>query len=296
MAGQDELFINSFIMVRFFETIYDYLSGKRWLVTVFLLLFVVGCAVLSLHMHHEEDIAKFLPQNEQNEKYAEIYQRLTRQNQIVIVFASKDTVDVVPSDTIGEAMDYFCETLQTFDSLQVIKDMQIRTDESQMLEVMDFIGQNAPYFLQEDDYRRMDSLLLQSDYIAEQMAENKQLLNLPAAGGRMESMRQDPLHLFSPLLSRMQQFRMTSSFDVIDGCVFTNDGRSALAFLSSPYGMSESAQNAAIQSMLDSVMQRTEQEYPSLKVSAIGAPLVAAGNARQIKKDSVLAVSLASTF
>ena len=59
MAGQDELFINSFIMVRFFETIYDYLSGKRWLVTVFLLLFVVGCAVLSLHMHHEEDIAKF---------------------------------------------------------------------------------------------------------------------------------------------------------------------------------------------------------------------------------------------
>ena len=293
MVGQDELFINSFIMVRFFETIYDYLSGKRWLVTVFLLLFVVGCAVLSLHMHHEEDIAKFLPQNEQNEKYAEIYQRLTRQDQIVIVFASRDTVDVVPSDTIGEAMDYFGETLQTFDSLQVIKDMQIRTDESQMLEVMDFIGQNAPYFLQEDDYRRMDSLLLQSDYIAEQMAENKQLLNLPAAGGRMESMRQDPLHLFSPLLSRMQAFRMTSSFDVIDGCVFTNDGRSALAFLSSPYGMSESAQNAALQSMLDSVMQLTEQEFPSLKVSAIGAPLVAAGNARQIKKDSVLAVSLA---
>lgn len=280
-------------MVRLFETIYDYLSGKRWLLAVFLLVFLVGCMMLSTRIHYEEDISKFLPHDEQNERYTEVYQSLTKQDKIVVVFASKDTLNVMPSDSIEQAMNFFEETFQEIDSLGVIKDLQVHVDESQMMEVMDFIGENAPYFLQEDDYRRMDSLLQQSDYIAEQMTENKKLLNLPTAGSRMESLRYDPLHLFSSVLGRMQDFRMTSSFEVVNGTIFTHDGRSALAFLSSPYGISESAQNAALQTMLDRVMQQTEQTFPSLQVSAIGAPLVAAGNAQQIKKDSMLAVTLA---
>ena len=293
MAGPDASSINSCIMVRLFETIYDYLSGKRWLVTAFLLVFLMVCVLLSTRIHYEEDISKFLPRDEQNARYTEVYQSLTKQDKIVVVFASKDTLNVTPSDSIEQAMNFFEETLQEVDSTGVIKDLQVHVDESQMMEVMDFIGENAPYFLQEDDYQRMDSLLQQSDYIAEQMTENKKLLNLPTAGSRMESLRYDPLHLFTTVLGRMQDFRMTSSFEVVNGTVFTHDGRSALAFLSSPYGMSESAQNAALQVMLDSVMQQTEHSYPSLQVSAIGAPLVAAGNARQIKKDSMLAVSLA---
>lgn len=293
MAGPDASSINSCIMVRLFETIYDYLSGKRWLVIAFLLVFLMVCVLLSTRIHYEEDISKFLPHDEQNERYTEVYQSLTKQDKIVVVFASKDTLNVTPSDSIEQAMNFFEETLQEVDSTGVIKDLQVHVDESQMMEVMDFIGENAPYFLQEDDYRRMDSLLQQSDYIAEQMTENKKLLNLPTAGSRMESLRYDPLHLFTAVLGRMQDFRMTSSFEVVNGTVFTHDGRSALAFLSSPYGMSESAQNAALQVMLDSVMLQTEHAYPSLQVSAIGAPLVAAGNARQIKKDSMLAVSLA---
>ena len=293
MAGPDASSINSCIMVRLFETIYDYLSGKRWLVTAFLLVFLMGCVLLSTRIHYEEDISKFLPREEQNERYTEVYQSLTKQDKIVVVFASKDTLNVAPSDSIEQAMNFFEETLQEVDSMGVIKDLQVHVDESQMMEVMDFIGENAPYFLQEDDYQRMDSLLQRPDYIAEQMTENKKLLNLPTAGSRMESLRYDPLHLFTAVLGRMQDFRMTSSFEVVNGTVFTHDGRSALAFFSSPYGMSESAQNAALQIMLDSVMQQTEHAYPSLQVSAIGAPLVAAGNARQIKKDSMLAVSLA---
>ena len=260
---------------------------------VFLLVFLMGCVMLSTRIHYEEDISKFLPHDEQNERYTEVYQSLTKQDKIVVVFASRDTLNVTPSDSIEEAMNFFEETLQEVDRMGIIKDLQVHVDESQMMEVMDFIGENAPYFLQEDDYRRMDSLLQQPDYIAEQMSENKKLLNLPTAGSRMESLRYDPLHLFTPVLGRMQDFRMTSSFEVVNGTIFTHDGRCALAFLSSPYGMSESAQNAALQVMLDSVMLQTEQAYPSLQVSAIGAPLVAAGNAQQIKKDSMLAVTLA---
>ena len=223
-------------MVRLFETIYDYLSGKRWLVTAFLLVFLMGCVLLSTRIHYEEDISKFLPRDEQNERYTEVYQSLTKQDKIVVVFASKDTLNVTPSDSIEQAMNFFEETLQEVDSTGVIKDLQVHVDESQMMEVMDFIGENAPYFLQEDDYRRMDSLLQRPDYIAEQMTENKKLLNLPMAGSRMESLRYDPLHLFTAVLGRMQDFRMTSSFEVVNGTVFTHDGRSALAFLSSPYG------------------------------------------------------------
>lgn len=277
-------------MVKIFDSIYLWLSGRKRQTTVVLLLLTVVFVALSLHIHEEEDIAKFLPRNEQNEKFTDVYQQLSRQNQIVVIFSSRDTVEVVPADTIITAMEQFAEQM---DQKMVANAVRVHADETRMMEMIDFVTQHVPYFLTEDDYARIDSLLQTPDYIAEQLREDKKLLNLPAAGVSMERLRYDPLQLFSPVLHRMQDFNSTHSFDVIDGCVFTRDGRSGLAFLESPYGTSESANNEALQKTLEKVMGDVENTYPQLRVSAIGASLVAAGNARQIKKDSMLAVTIA---
>ena len=63
--------------------------------------------------------------------------------------------------------------------------------------------------------------------------------------------------------------------------------------MTSPYGTSESGMNSKVAELVDEAINRLGTEHPEVSVSAVGAPLIAVTNATQIKKDSILAISLA---
>ncbi|MDR3118559.1 MAG: 1-acyl-sn-glycerol-3-phosphate acyltransferase [Mediterranea sp.] len=240
-------------------------------------------------MHYQEDIADFLPQNKQSEKYSSVYNHLGGQNKIVVIFSSEETDD---TDELIEAMESFGSFWEETDVSHCITDMQIRVEESQMLEMVDFIWKNYPYFLTPADYLRMDSLLSTPGYIANQMESNKTLLMLPTGGMMVRNLQYDPLRLFTPVMQRLQSFNIDDQYQIIDGYIFNRDGNKGLVFLSSPYGISESLLNEKLSVLIDSVILKTEKEYSEVSISAVGAPLIAVINARQIKKDSLLSVSL----
>ena len=266
--------------------IYGFLSAHRRWSAAGLVVLVAVMMVLALRLDYEEDIARFLPRNEQNERYADVYQQLSNQNRIVISFTGDDT------DSIEAALENFANHIETLDTSHVISDLQVQVDETQMLDMLHFVYENEPYFLNEEDWQRIDSLLTLPGYVSEQIADNKRQLQLPTAGAAMEGMRYDPLHLFTPVLNRLQSFKLNDQFEVVDSYVFTRDGRTALAFLTSPYGISESMHNNELQQLLDAAIADTHQDAPTVKISAVGGPLIAVGNANQIKHDSLFAVSI----
>lgn len=51
--------------------------------------------------------------------------------------------------------------------------------------------------------------------------------------------------------------------------------------------------NSKVAELVDEAINRLGAEHPEVSVSAVGAPLIAVTNATQIKKDSILAISLA---
>lgn len=276
-------------MIRFFLSLYDNLLKRKWLVGILLLVCVLGCLNMALRMHYQEDIADFLPQNKQSEKYSSVYNHLGGQNKIVVIFSAKET-----GDTAGliEAMESFGVFWKETDVEHHIANVQIRVDESQMLEMMDFIWENYPYFLTRDDFLRMDSLLSMPGYITEQLENNKKLLMLPTGGMMVRNLQYDPLRLFTPVMLRLQSFNLGDQYEVIEGCVFNKEENKGLVFLSSPYGISESLQNEKLSVLIDSVIQKTEIQHPKVSLSAVGAPLIAVTNAQQIKKDSLFSISL----
>ena len=97
-------------MVKFFESIYLVLSRRKRTATVVLLLLIALFVGLSLQIHEEEDIAKFLPRNEQNEKYTDVYQQLSRQDQIVVIFSSLPTFAALPLISFIRAFTYISRT------------------------------------------------------------------------------------------------------------------------------------------------------------------------------------------
>ena len=282
-------------MTRFFIVIYTYFISHKKLLISLLLLFTIGLIFSLSKIKYKEDIAEFLPKNENNEHINAVYQHIGNSNKLIINFSMKDSTQH-DAEHIIEAIDRFTLLLNDYDSLQIIPEVFSQVDESRFMELTAFIRENIPYFLTEADYARMDTLLSEEhieDYIIAQLNENKRQLMLPSGSLMKQNIVADPLHLFSPLLLKLRDFQAGDSYIVNNAYLFSHDEKKGMVILSSPYGISETANNAILLGMINQVIELTAQEFPALKISCFGAPAIAVENASQIKKDSILSISLA---
>ena len=282
-------------MNKFFLSIYDRLSRNKPF-SIFLMAFVLGLCVLSaLRLDYKENIADFLPTDPEKERYTSVYNDMSDQGRVTIIF-SADTTQLVGDealDALMDAMDAFEQRWQECDTAQLVSDLHCKVDGSQVFDAMDFIRENQPLFLTESDYRRMDSLLADPDHVATSMANIKRVLSMPTAGFVVDGIKADPLNLYSPTLQRLNVLNPTQGYRMEDEYLFNERGDKGFAFFSSPFSGSDTQGNAKIVSLLDQVIAQTEAEHPQVHVSAVGAPTIAVTNAQQIKKDSFISVTLA---
>ena len=278
-------------MTEFFLKIHDFLVGRKWLAALLSVLLAVVCLFLASRLHYEEDISRFLPSDEESSKYSEAYNALGKKNNIILIFSAKDGSEA-GEDEISEAVHDFEDVFDAVDSTGLVPQRQITVDSGMAFGMMNEVASAYPLYLTEADYQRIDSLLNIPGYISGQLAADRQSLLFPTGDAMVASVRTDPLHLFTPVLQRLRTSASNSNYDIVEDCIFTKDGH-GLAFLTSPYGTSESGMNSKVAELVDEAIKRLEGEHPEVTVSAVGAPLIAVTNATQIKKDSILAISLA---
>lgn len=265
---------------------YDFLKRRKWL-AVLLPAVAAGLSLLSIsRMHGDEDISSFLPQDEMTGKYTSVYERLGGKEKIAVFFRGDDAGEIC------SAMDLFGELLTAADTSGMVRDLRTEADAGAVLDVMDFIRENRPYFLTEDDYRRADSLLAEPRYIERRLAEAHRSLLYPGSSFTAGNLRHDPLGLFSTVFARLSELNPAGKGKIVDGHVFLPDSSAGVAFLDSPFGGSESGRNSQLVKMLDDVSRETEHAFPGVVLSMTGGPVIAVENARAIRRDSVLALSL----
>ena len=282
-------------MNRFFLSIYDRLSRNKPLSIAMLLVVAVLCVLSALRLDFKENIADFLPSDPEKEKYTSVYNDLGDQGQITLVF-SADTAKLVGDEAIDalmDAMDAFETRWQAEDTAALVADLHCKVDASQVFEAIDFIRDHQPLFLTDDDYRRMDTLLAQPDYVATCMENIKRMLSMPTVSFVVDGVKADPLNLYSPSLQRLNALNVTEGFRMEDEYLFNQSGDKGFAFFASPFAGSDTKGNAQLVALLDKVIAQTEADSPDVRISAVGAPTIAVTNAQQIKKDSYLAVALA---
>ena len=282
-------------MNKFFLSLYDRLSKNKPLAVALLLVITALCVFSALRLNYKENIADFLPTDPDKERYTSVYNDLSNQGQITVIF-SGDTLQLEEEETIDaliEALDAFESYWKQCDTNQWVGDLQCRMDGSSVFDAMDFIRAHQPLFLTEDDYRRMDSLLAEPDYIATCMGTIKRILSFPTTSLVVESIQADPLNLYSPSLQRLNALNPAEGYRMEDEYLFNVSGDKAFAFFSSPFSSSDTKNNALLVKLLDQVIELTENACPQVKVSAVGAPTIAVTNAQQIKRDSFLSIILA---
>lgn len=275
-------------MTGFFLRIYDFLEKRRGLTITIALVLTAVFAFLASRVRYEEDIARFLPSGAENQKYQEVYQQFAAQSRIAVVFTATD--DSVDAETLQEAMSTYGDMLSESD---MVENLNVTVDETQVFDLMDAVYAHLPYLLEESDYQYVDSLLQTPDFIRGRLAQDKQLLMFPVAGTVMHTLPVDPLQLFTPVLRRLNSLKLNDAFQVVDGYLFTADGKHGIVTFDSPFGSNESFNNGKLSKYLEQKALDAQKEVPGVEIVAVGAPLIAATNATQIKHDSILAVAIA---
>ena len=282
-------------MNRFFLSVYDYLSKHKALSVALLLVLTALCVFSALRLDYKENIADFLPTDPEKERYTSVYNDLGNQGQITVIFAA-DTTQLKGDEAIDaviEAMDAFEGHWTECDTARLVSDLQCRVDGSQVFDAIDFIREYPALFLTEGDYCRMDSLVADSSYVSTCMGNIKRILSMPTAGFVVEGVKADPLNLYSSALQRLNALNPTRNYRLEDEYLFNENGDKGFAFFTTPFAGSDTKGNAKIVDLIDQVTQVTEKEHPEVKISAVGAPTIAVTNARQIKHDSYLSITLA---
>ena len=277
-------------MTRIILRIYDFFHSHRGLGLGLILALTALLVWLISRLSYKEDISDFLPLNADNKKAMAIYQGISGADRLIAAFQYPGGEPGDP-DLLVEAVEEFTYRIKQADSTEMVGTITSQADLEAISSLQEDFYRKVPYFLIDEDYARIDSLLATPGYIDERLSDDKRTLMLPSGGMAAMSISHDPLGLFSNLIGEISP--TGGRYELYDGYIFSPDMSRAIVLMSSRWGNVETDNNARLVELLESCAHGVEESYPSVEVHLTGGPVIAVGNSRQIMKDSVLAVGFA---
>ncbi len=240
--------------------IYDFfVTRRRWLwggVALVLLVFVA----LAASLHFSEDIMDFLPLDTDDREALAQYQSQQSATRLVLV---------VEGDSLRE--EAIWQLADSIDS-RMAGGQLAEPDPAEGLAAM---YSQMPYRITDSVYARFDSIFTPQAVNAA-LLRDKAILAIPGASILSTAIAYDPLGLIELSTFNAQPSTLNRSF----------------AFYDSPYGSTETQRNALLIDSLQTITDRVAQHFPTLHIRWTGAPVISVGNARRIKLDTILCISL----
>lgn len=270
-----------------------FFEERRSLLKIILCVAAALLAVAVARIRFAEDISKFLPASKSDEAY-QAFQRFSSSNRVMVYFSMRDTSQQPDFSLLERAADGFSESLKAIDTLGLTSEIFVKADGDRVFETMNFVLENLPYYLSDEDYKRMDSLWSDSA-MANVMASNLTLMYSQMSGFMQGVVAHDPLHLSNPVLRKLNDLRPSDGENMRDGYLLDKEGKAIMVPISSLTPSSETHQNKLWLAAIEAASQRVMQEY-GVTVTYIGPAVISIGNAEQIKWDSIWSTAVALTL
>lgn len=271
------------MIVRLYDFFRKYTSLRWGILSVLTIVFIL----VSSNLSYKEDISDFLPLGTSDREALSIYQDISGSNQIIAIFENPDDEDMTVN-----AIEEFCDYISENDTIGISNGIISKLDIEELNKITDFVYSNIPYFITEQDFSHIDSVLSAPGYIKEQLEADREMLMFPAGGLLSNNISRDPLNIFTPIVNRLSKSQAHSKFETYEGYIFSPDMKRAVVLITSPYGNSETENNSKLMNLLEEGTKHIGIEYPQVKTHLTGGPCIAVGNANRIKTDSILAVSI----
>ena len=174
-------------MHRFFIYLY-YLIAKNRIISIAIALGIaLVCLFFASKINFEEDINQLIPKSEKSDLTAKVLKQLNFSDKIIVIIEKKSGDN---NFQLSETADQFLEKTKPLQ--KYIGSVQGKVNDNEISETFDFVNQNLPLFLDENDYKEIERKL-SKDSIAKQVENNYVSLVSPTSLVTKDFIKKDPL-------------------------------------------------------------------------------------------------------
>ena len=279
-------------MSHFFLHIFTFFQSRKIFLWLLLCVFIGSLVFSASRISFVEDISSFFPNNADSKRTYEAFQKVGAANKIIVTFSQNDKNHNIDEDLLTDAAICFAEILMENDTLGYIKELIYMVDNDMIQNVSNFITHNLPYFLEEEDYQRIYTLI-QPHNIENQLRIDKELLLSPMGGFVRSVVLNDPLHFSQNVLKNLENFNEGHNYNTDNGFIFNDQGE-CIVTITSNYPVSETANNKLLTHDIYRAANQTMDAFnQEVNIVPFGAAFISITNAQQIKHDAIFSVSIA---
>jgi 1-acyl-sn-glycerol-3-phosphate acyltransferase len=267
-------------MHRFFIFLYYLISKNKLLAALFAVGIAVLCGFFASKINFEEDINQIIPKNEKSDLTAKVLQQLNFSDKIIVIVENKSKED---NFQLSETADTFLTKIEPLQ--KYIGSIQGKVNDNEISETFDFVNQNLPLFLNENDYKEIERKL-QKDSIAKQVENNYISLASPTSLVTKEFIKKDPLGITFLGIKKLNALNISKDFRLEDNYIVTKDGKNLLLFIDPKNKSNDTKNNEVFINQLNEIKNNLNKQFKGkIEISYFGSPVIAVANAQQIKKD-----------
>ncbi|MCC3215743.1 MMPL family transporter [Chryseobacterium sp. X308] len=277
-------------MHRLFIFLY-YLISKNKILSVLTALGIAAlCIFFASKINFEEDINQIIPKNEKSDLTAKVLKQLNFSDKIIVIIENRSGED---SFQLSETADTFLKKIEPLQ--KYIGSVQGKVNDNEISETFDFVHQNLPLFLNENDYKEIDHKL-QKDSIAKQVENNYISLVSPTSLVTKEFIKKDPLGFTFLGIKKLNALNISKDFKLEDSYIVTKDGKNLLLFIDPKNKSNDTKANEVFVDQLNTIKDGINKQFKGkTEISYFGSPVIAVANAKQIKKDIQNTVAISMT-
>lgn len=277
-------------MRKFLLDTYHFFEKRNGLLYTLLAVTTVVLCTVASRIKIEEDVAHMLPNGKQTEQINRIFTNSGFAEKIVVKVEGKP--NSTPDDLAAIA-----DSIETKLRAQYgpyIKDIKSRVSDQTTLDVYNVVHNNLPLYLDDKDYKAIDTLLteshihtaLENDYKALTSASGLILKRLIA---------DDPVGISTLALKKLQTLQLDETYDLYDGYIVSKDKKNLVLFVTPSNPPIETAKNGKLIDGLEEISSSINKSGAA-NVYYFGGTAIAVGNARQLKRDTALTLTVTITL
>ncbi len=274
-------------MFNFSHFIYTFFHKRK---AVFIFLILITCGILGFlasKIKLVEDITRFVPSDKNSQSINSILDNLKSKDKLIIhaSIQSSENIDALieQSDSVYNQL---VNKLHPNDYL----DITYTLSDDRMQQVYDLFYQNLPLFLEEKDYHKISNLILK-DSIEATIERDYATLLSPSGVVLGKYIQRDPLNFTPIALKKLQNIQLDENFETYNNHIVTKDHKHVLLFITPAHLPNDTKGNKHLIQVVDSVTKAFTND--TVLVENFGACVVSAGNANQLRKDSLYTSSIA---
>jgi len=246
---------------------------------------LIGAGIYKLKI--EEDVTKMLPNAGNTAAILQAMQSARIADKLVVLINGQG---IVAEDSIALAAENIAEKIQ--DSLgHFINSMRYKADDDNTAEMLDLINEHPALFLEDIDYSTLDSITT-AQAIAKAIENDIKILSSATGIVMGRQLLNDPIGISNIALRKLSTLKINDNVHLQNSYLYTLDSKSILMLINPNFSSNENKKNEQFTHKFKAIVSTIEKDFPNIKVQYYGATFVAESNSTQLKKDTILTLSI----